>query len=153
MAVSDDTDDDVRAIEALIGAHFDALRWSPGTRPDWAKFAADFLPDASLFPAARPARRQTLDAFITRMDGVAKGALRSFEERTLGMQTLVFGNVAVVLAASEMSENGTEVNHDVSGYLLLKDGGRWRIAAHAWDKAGDQRPVPEHLRHRGAVNP
>jgi ketosteroid isomerase-like protein len=147
MAVSDDTDD-VRAIEALIGAHFDALRWEPGTRADWARFSADFLPDASLFPAARPARRQTLEAFIARMDGVAQGALRSFEEKTLGMRVLVFGNVAVALAASEMLENGTEVNHDVSGYLLLKDGGGWRIAAHAWDKASDQKPVPEHLRHR-----
>ncbi len=122
--------------------------WSPGTRADWARFSADFLPDASLFPAARPARRQTLKAFIARMDGVAQGALRSFEEKTLGMQVLVFGNVAVALAASEMLENGTEVNHDVSGYLLLKDEGRWRIAAHAWDKASDQKPVPEHLRHR-----
>ena len=152
MAVSGEADD-VRAIEALIGAHFDALRWSPGTRPDWARFAADFLPDASLFPAARPARRQTLDAFIARMDGVAQGALRSFEEKTLGMQVLVFSNVAVVLAASEMLENGTEVNYDVSGYLLLKDEGRWRIAAHAWDKVSDQKPVPEDLRHRGSVNP
>lgn len=138
--------DDVQAIKALIGAHFDALRWSPGTRADWAIFAADFLPDASLFPSARPVRRQTLDAFITRMNGVAEGPLRSFEEKTLGMQVLVFGNVAVVLAASEMLENGSEVNHDVSGYLLLKDGGKWRIAAHAWDKANEQRPVPEHLR-------
>ena len=145
MEVVDQTDD-VRAIKALIGAHFDSLRWGPGTRPDWAKFAADFLPDASLFPAARPVRRQTLDAFITRMNGVAEGALRSFEEKTLGMQVLVFGNVAVVLAASEMLENGTDVNQDVSGYLVLKDGGEWRIAAHAWDKANDQRPVPDHLR-------
>ncbi len=152
MAVPDETDD-VRAIETLIGAHFDGLRWSPGTRPDWATFAADFLPDASLFPAARPVRRQTLDAFIARMDGVAGGTLHSFEEKTLGMQVLVFGNVAVVLAASEMLENGTEVNRDVSGYLLLKDEGRWRIAAHAWDKASDEKPVPEHLRHRGPASP
>ena len=147
MAASDETDD-VEAIKTLIGAHFDGLRWTPGTRADWATFAADFLPDASLFPAARPVRRQTLEEFITRMSGVAEGALRSFEEKTLGMQVLVFGNVAVVLAASEMVENGTEVNHDVSGYLLLKDEGGWRIAAHAWDKASDQKPVPEDLRHR-----
>ena len=147
MAVADEMDD-VRAIKTLIGAHFDALRWSPGTAADWATFAADFLAEASLFPAARPVRRQTLDAFITRMKGVAKGSLRSFEEKTLGMKVLVFGNVGVVLAASEMLENGTEVNHDVSGYLVLKDEGKWRIAAHAWDKASEQRPVPEHLGER-----
>src|SRR5687767_13435960 len=102
--------DDLQAIRSLIGADFRGLRWAPDTRPDWVTFSADFLPDASLFPAARPARRQTLDAFIARMNGVAQGALRTFEEKTLGMQILRFGNVAVVLSASEMLENGTEVN-------------------------------------------
>lgn len=138
---------DTRAIRTLIAAHFQGLRWAPGTSPDWEAFASDFLPDASLFPAARPARRQTLDAFIARMNGVAQGTLRSFEESTLGMQVLVFGSVAVVLAASRMLENGTEVNHDVSGYLLVKSDGTWRIAAHAWDHATEQNPVPESLRH------
>ncbi len=138
---------DARAIRALIGAHFQGLRWTPGTSADWDAFASDFLPDASLFPAARPVRRQTLEAFIARMSGVAQGTLRSFEETTLGMQILVFGNVAVVLAASRMLENDTEVNHDVSGYLLVKSDGTWRIAAHAWDHATEQNPVPENLRH------
>jgi hypothetical protein len=137
---------DDEAIRTLIGAHFQGLKWTPATHADWATFAADFLPDASLFPAARPARAKTLNGFIERMNVVAQGALRSFEERTLGMQILVFGNVAVVLAASEMVENGTEVNHDVSGYLLVKDEGNWRIAAHGWDHASEQAPVPEHLR-------
>ncbi len=63
------------------------------------------------------------------------------------MQILQFGNLAVVLSASEMIENGAEVNYDVHGYLLLKDEGKWRIAAHAWDHASDRMPVPEHLRH------
>ena len=145
MDIREDSGDE-KAIRALIGAHFQGLKWTPTTQADWATFSADFLPDASLFPAARPARAKTLDAFIERMNGVAQGSLRSFEERTLGMQVLVFGNVAVVLAASEMVENDTEVNHDVSGYLLVKDAGEWRIAAHAWDPASEQMPVPEHLR-------
>jgi hypothetical protein len=140
--------DDVRAIQRLIGEHFDALRWDPGGRADWERFSADFIPEASLFGAARPVRRQTLEAFISRMDTLAKGTLRSFEETTLGMQVLVFGNIAVVLAASEMLENGKEVNHDVSGYLLVKDAGKWRIAAHAWDKAGAEKPLPPPLRQR-----
>ena len=82
-----------------------------------------------------------------RMNSVAQGTLRSFEERTLGMQILVSGNIAVVLGASEMVENGTEMNQDVSGFLLVKDEGKWRIAAHAWDHASEAMPVPEHLRH------
>ena len=145
MTASPETDD-LRAIKTLIAHHFDSLRWTAGARPDWETFSADFLPDASLYGAARPVRRQTLDAFIARMNGVAEGTLHSFEEKTLGMQVLIFGKIAVVLAASEMLENGTNVNHDVSGYLVLKNEGTWRIAAHAWDKASEQKPVPEHLR-------
>lgn len=147
MAIPDEKDD-MRAIETLIGEHFKGLKWTPSTRPNWPLFAADFLPDASLFPAARPVRRQTLDAFINRMNGVAESKLRSFEEKTLGMQLLVFGNIAVALAASELLENETEVNHDVSGYLLVKDEGKWHIAAHAWDHASEEIPVPEKLRRR-----
>lgn len=145
MAIHENIGDE-HAIRTLIGAHFEGLNWTPNTTPDWATFAADFLPDASLFPAARPAQAKTLDEFVERMNGVAQGSLHTFEEHSLGMQILVFGNVAVVLAASEMLENGTGVNHDVSGYLLVKNEGEWRIAAHAWDQASEKMPVPEHLR-------
>jgi len=138
--------EDEQAIRELIGAHFSGLKWNPATQADWASFSADFLPEATLFPAARPVQAKTLEAFIERMKAVAKGPLRTFEERTLGMQILAFGNVAVVLAASEMVENGSEVNHDVSGYLLVKSDGTWRIAAHAWDHATEQNPVPAQLR-------
>jgi hypothetical protein len=146
MAALDDNHD-VQAIRTLIEAHFRGLQWTPNTRADWPAFAADFLPDASLFPAARPVRRQSVDAFIARMDGLARDKLRSFKESMLGMEIRVFGTVAVVLGASEMLENGTEVNRDVSGFLLVKDEGKWSIAAHAWDHETAAMPVPEHLRH------
>ncbi len=137
---------DEEAIRALIGAHFEGMKWSPDTQANWAAFAADFLPQTSLFPAARPVQAKSVDQFIERMRSVAQGGLHTFEEHTRGMEILVFGNLAVVLAASEMLENGTDVNHDVSGYLVVKDKGEWRIAAHAWDKATEEMPVPEHLR-------
>ena len=38
-----DSDSDESQIHALIGAHFDALKWSPGSSPDWKTFSADFL--------------------------------------------------------------------------------------------------------------
>lgn len=140
------TVEDEAAIRSLIARHFDALGWDEGGRPDWQRFTADFLPQAQLFPAARPVQVRTVPEFMRRMDSVAEGTLRTFEEHTMGMQILAFGNVAVVLAASEMLENGTETNHDVSGYLLVKSDGAWKIAAHAWDKATAERPVPETLR-------
>lgn len=138
--------DDETAIRALIGAHFDALGWAEGSLPDWETFSADFLPEAFLFPAARPVQVRTLGAFIERMNKVAGGRLHTFEEHTLGMQVLRFGNVAVVLAGSEMLENGAEVNHDVSAYLLVKTEGAWKIAAHAWDNTTSEHKIPEELR-------
>jgi len=137
---------DEEQIRALIKDHFEGLRWTRETSPDWERFSADFLPGASLFPAARPVQVKTPEAFIDRMNNVAADTLHTFEEHTLGMQILAFGNVAVVLAASEMLENETETNHDVSAYLLVKNEGEWLIAAHAWDKATEAMPVPEPLR-------
>lgn len=139
-------DRDEAAIRALIKGHFRGMRWDAESAPDWDSFASDFHPDAVLFPAARPAAAKTVGQFIDRMNGVAEEVLDSFEEWTLGMRILRFGNVAVVLAASEMLENGSETNHDISGYLLIKDADGWRIAAHAWDKAGGAAAVPDELR-------
>ena len=133
-------------IRALIGEHFEPMRWDREDNPDWQSFREDFHPGALLCGAARPAQLRTVDAFIERMETVARNNLPTFEEHTKGMKILCFGNVAVVLAMSEMLENGTEVNHDISGYLLVKSDGRWSIAAHAWDQAGEEKPVPDDLR-------
>ena len=139
-------DADQADIRTLIGNHFEAMRWSPEEQVNWTTFADDFLPGATLYPASRPVQPKSLDEFIERMKGVAENLLHTFEEHTRGMEILFFGNVAVVLAASEMLENGTEVNRDMSGYLLVKNDGKWRIAAHAWDKATDD--LPERLEER-----
>jgi hypothetical protein len=138
--------DDEEAIRKLIADHFEAMKWDSETVPDWDRFREDFLSDALLFGAARPVQARTVYGFIERMETVARMNLDTFEEHTHGMKILRFGNVAVVLAMSEMLENNSEVNHDISGYLLVKSEGRWSIAAHAWDQASEEKPVPEDLR-------
>ena len=144
--ISSAANEDEADIRRLIANHFIGMSWDKESAPDWELFAEDFHPAAVLFPAARPVAQKSLHEFIERMNGVAETVLESFEEWTLGMQILQFGNVAVVLAASEMLENGEETNHDVSAYLLVKDEGRWRIAAHAWDKVTGDKPLPDALR-------
>lgn len=138
--------DDESAIRELVAEHFEAMQWQPGTDPDWDRFRQDFLANALLFGAARPVQARTLEEFIERMETVARKNLHTFEEHTRGMKILHFGNIAVVLAMSELLENGEEENQDVSGYLLVKSEGKWSIAAHAWDQASEQEPVPEGLR-------
>jgi ketosteroid isomerase-like protein len=140
-------ENDRRAIAAIIDRQFASLGWSPVRPADWRAFAADFLPDASLYPAARPAGRQTVEAFVERMQGLGT-KLRSFKETVLGTEIHVFGNVAVALAGCEITENEADVSRGVEALLLIKDEGAWRIVSQAWDTEGEAKPIPEHLGNR-----
>ena len=71
--------------------------------------------------------------------------LRSFQEVVLGTEVRVFGNVAVALAACEMTENDAEVSRGVEMLLLVKDDCAWRIAAQAWDTESPSKRIPPHL--------
>jgi hypothetical protein len=142
--------DDVQAIEAVIARQFASLSWAPGTSADWDGFAADFFPEASLYPAARPAKRQTIKAFIERMKSLEGTKLRSFEEAVLGTEVRVFGNVAVALAVCEMTENGAEVHRGVEMLLLIKNAGAWQIVSQAWDTESPSQPIPMRLLGRAA---
>jgi ketosteroid isomerase-like protein len=108
----------------------------PGRSADWEAFQGDFLPEAPLTPAARPVKRQTVEAFMARMQGLGRTALASFHERVLGTEVQVFGNVAVAMAGCEITENGGHVTRGVEMLLLVKTDGAWRIAAQAWDTEG-----------------
>ena len=137
---------DEEQITDLIAAHYEPMQWDQKTAPDWDRFRLDFHPDAQLCGASRPIQIRSLNDFIERMETVARKNLESFEEHTRGLKIMCFGNIAVVLAMSEMVENGSEVNHDVSAYLLVKSDGKWSIIGHAWDQASEDNPVPGGLR-------
>jgi hypothetical protein len=145
-----DHEDDVQAIRAVIARQLASLSWAAGEPGDWAGFAADFLPDATLFPAARPATSQTVPDFIARMQRLSESSLTSFKEALLGSEIHVFGKVAVAVAVCEMTENERETNRSVEMMLLVKndsDGPEcsWRIVAQAWDKASDANLIPTYL--------
>lgn len=150
-----DHNDDITAIDEIIGRQFASLTWRPGTPGDWEVFAGDFFPDAALYPSARPARQQSVGAFIARMKALQESTLTAFRERVLGTDIQVFGNVAVAVAACEITENDDAVNRGVEMLLLIKNKGRWQIVAQAWDAATPLRPVPEYLLliHPGATSP
>jgi hypothetical protein len=136
---------DIDAIKALIARQFESLSWRAEKEADWAGFAADFVDGAPLYAAARPVAAQTVYAFVTRMKRLAASTLPSLQERVVASEVTVSGNVAVAMAVCEMVENGAEVNRNVEMLLLVKDEGRWRIAAQAWDRAGVGRELSEEL--------
>ena len=140
--------EDAKAIKALIARQFGSLCWKPGSLADWEAFAGDFLPGAALYPSARPAKAQTVPAFVERMRTLSGGALQTFHETMLGSEVHVFGNVAVAIAACENIENGKDVNKVVEMLLLVKEGAAWKIAAQAWDKVTPDNPLPANLGRR-----
>ncbi|MGM0585080.1 MAG: nuclear transport factor 2 family protein [Pseudomonadota bacterium] len=133
---------DAAEIRALIARQFASVSWTRDRPADWAAFADDFLPGASLVPAARPAAPKSVEAFVERMKRVAAENLDSLEETALGAEVRVFGNVAVAMAVCGMSENGAAPERGVEAILLVKDAGRWRIAGQAWDMEARDKAVP-----------
>ena len=113
--------------------------------PDFKKFREDFYSEARLFASARPLTSQSVDEFENRMRGIAGKGLRSFEEKVLGCDVSVFGNIAVAEVACENTENGTDVNRNVETMLLAKDSGHWKILAQAWDKETAENQIPHQL--------
>ena len=67
---------------------------------------------------------------------------------SLGQEIRIFGNVAVAVAACQMTENDEQVNRGVEMMLLIKEAGAWRIVAQAWDVARDSKPIPADLFNR-----
>lgn len=135
-------DPDETAIRELIRAQAKRLSWTRDTPADWNGFKGGCLPNALLIASARPARTQTVDEFLARMQALSTGSLQSFAETALNGAVHVFGNVAVAIIAGETLENESERNRDVSGYLLVKEAGHWKIVAQAWDKETAARPIP-----------
>jgi len=79
------------------------------------------------------------------MKGLAGTRLRSFTEVLLGTDIRLFGNVAVALAACEITENDTEVSRGIEMLLLVKSDGAWKIVSQAWDMESPSNPIPTYL--------
>ena len=137
--------EDERAIMAIIERQFASLGWTAQREADWASFAGDFLPHAVLYPAARPAKPQSVAAFVQRMKGLAETSLRTFRERALGAEIRVFGNVAIAMAACEIVENESQISRGIEAMLLVKEDRAWKIAAQGWDMESARNPVPASL--------
>ena len=140
-----ETTDDHRAIETLIAQQLQNISWSADETSDWAAVAADFLPGAPLYAAARPAKSQTVAEFAERMTALSQGALPSFEQTMIGADVHVFGKVAIAFGACRNLENGSNEVRGVEAYLLVKESEGWRIAAQAWDTESEGTKLPAYL--------
>ena len=135
---------DEEAIRAIIERQFGSLNWNPTAPANWDAFLQDFLPGASLYPAARPARSQKPEEFVERMKGLAT-KLRSFKEASLGCNIRIFGSIAIAVAVCQITENDTQVTRGIEMMLLVKTDSRWQIVSQAWDTEDESKPIPADL--------
>jgi hypothetical protein len=66
--------EDEAAIRSIIAVQFQCMDWEPGRSADWSRFSSLFFPETTLIPAARPAKRQTIDAFVERSSALSSAA-------------------------------------------------------------------------------
>ena len=132
-------------IRNIVKRQFDSLSWRENTHPDLQAFTDDFIDGATLYPAARPVRGTSVDAFAARMQALSQSTLRSLDEQLGGLDVHVFGNVAVAMGVCELTENDTATSRNVEAMLFVRSDGRWRIAAQAWDTETAEMPVPAAL--------
>ena len=137
--------DDVQAIKKILARQLENISLSAEKESDWEQVAHDFIPDASLYPAARPAKAQTVAAFVDRMKALPQAGLNSFEQTMLGAEVHVFGSVAIAFGFCQNIENGSDEVRGVEAYLLVKDGGIWQIASQTWDTENDSQKIPNYL--------
>jgi hypothetical protein len=142
---TEDQNEDVQAIKNILARQLEYISWSASKDSNWTEFSEDFLPDATLFGAARPARSQTVAAFVDRMKSLSQTGLKSFEQTMLGAEVHVFGSVAIAFGVCRNLENRTDENRGIEAYLMVKDDGIWRIASQTWDTENDSQKIPDYL--------
>jgi hypothetical protein len=138
---------DERAILGIVEQLFEAISWDETAAPDLSRFTAPVLPEAAIIPSARPLAPTTIAAFAERMGGLhAAGAMKVFAERPLSSTVLVFGNIAVALGGYEARIDGGEPTRGANGFLFVREGESWRIAAMAWDSEREGVELPTQLK-------
>jgi len=140
--------------EDVVGEIYDLVSFEGGTRPDWNKVQALFIPEAVI--VLRTSRDATnvfsvegfLDDFVKFIEQTPAGEM-GFTEKILRMEPMVFGDMANVLVLYEAHITGSSrtPTQGVDSFSLIKQNGRWKIAAITNEIPTENRPLPAVLRN------
>ncbi|MDY7107312.1 MAG: hypothetical protein SYC29_01630 [Planctomycetota bacterium] len=146
---------DVRSIDAILEAYYNAISGPPDEARDWDRFLSLFLPDARL-ATARPAGRRAATVSLSPAQ-FARFNQSYFEgsgytETEIHRRSDSFGNIAHVLSTYEARRGAPDsepYSRGVYSIQLLGNGERWWIASILWDheREGDNPIPPQYLPH------
>lgn len=140
------TASDIEEIGAVCPRLYEAVGWSAGKAPDWAAFRDCCHPQILLVPLGSGAPTPIgLEAFIEGMEGQrTSGAVRQLSEVETGREVTGYANLASVRSSFIATINGVE-RRGVTFAHLVRENGRWRIVATAWENEREDDPLPSEL--------
>lgn len=142
---------DVRSVDAIIAALYQAISFEPGQRPDWDRLRSLFHPEGRLVPPrGEEPRRHVLDveSFIARSSGfIGESGLRDrgFFEREIGREVDRFGHVVHAFSAYESlytADDPEPFSRGINSIQLVEDEGRFWVLNIVWDVETEERPIP-----------
>jgi hypothetical protein len=142
--------EDVKSIDAIIHAAYDAISGPAGAR-DWNRFRSIFLPQARFTQVGQGPDGATfviswsVDEFIR--DAGAVFAKEPFYENAIVNRPDRYGNVTQVLSSyeSHRSPGDKPFERGVNSFQLLNDGRRWWVVSIFWDSERPDNPLPANL--------
>ena len=146
--------EDVRSIEAIMGAIYDAISGSAGQERDWDRFRSLFLPGARLIPTGRRASDSVGVARVWDVEEYIRvagpGLKGGFFEREIGSRTDRYGSVVQRFSAYESRralDDAKPFARGVNSFQLFNDGKRWWVVTIYWEGESPSNPIPaEYLR-------
>jgi hypothetical protein len=140
--------DDVKTVEAVIGALYDVLSGPRGTPRNWERFRTLFADGARVISTSAqpgaPARPIVLSA-----DEYAQFAAPVLErgvfEKEVARTIEKYGSIAHVFSTYECRRSMNDASpyqRGINSIQLMNDGTRWWITAMTWDAERAGNPIP-----------
>lgn len=147
---------DVMSPESVVAALYDVISGPADEERDWDRFRGLFRPGARLVLGRRPdggpgASEEVavadLDEFVPA--AASQYAEDGFWEREIAGRIDRFGNVAHAWSTYETrvgSPDSDPVARGINSVQMVREAGRWRIAALAWDVELPDQRIPRKYR-------
>lgn len=143
--------EDVRSVDAILGALYDVISGPAGEARDWDRMRSLFAPGARLIPARPRPDGSGAEANVLTVDGYIDASSPIFErqgffEREISRKTESFGNIVHVFstyAARRAPEDPEPFVRGINSIQLLKDGDRYWVVTIFWDSERPGSPIPE----------
>jgi hypothetical protein len=141
--------EDVKSVDAIIGALYDVISGPAGQKRDWDRMRSLFVPGARLIPAVAnqsggaTARVLEVQGYIDRSGPTLEK--NGFFEREVARKTDAFGNIMHLFSTYESRHTAADpapFARGINSIDLLKDGDRWWIVTVYWDSERPGNPIP-----------